>query len=50
LTKLYAGSDSLFGAQGLTDIVYGACNFYSASYSQFGWDFCTGLGSPNRLQ
>jgi kumamolisin len=50
LTKLYAGSDSFFGAQGLTDVVYGACNFYSASYSQFGWDFCTGLGSPNRLQ
>jgi len=50
LTKLYSGSESPFESSGFTDIVYGACNYYSASYSQPGWDLCTGLGSPNRLK
>jgi kumamolisin len=49
LTKLYSDSGP-FGAEGFTDIVYGACNYYSASYSKPGWDFCTGLGSPNHLK
>ena len=49
LTKLYSGS-SPFGAEGFTDITYGACNYYSASYSAPGWDLCTGLGSPHRLK
>lgn len=49
LTKLYSGVDFFTGYKGLTDITYGACNFYSASYAQFGWDLCTGLGSPNKL-
>ena len=30
----------------LTDITYGSCNYYSASYAIPGWDFCTGLGTP----
>jgi subtilase family serine protease len=49
LTKLYSGVDFFTGYKGFTDINYGACNFYSASYAQFGWDLCTGLGSPNKL-
>jgi subtilase family serine protease len=28
------------------DITYGACNFYSGSFSVRGYDLCTGLGSP----
>jgi subtilase family serine protease len=41
LTELY---DAPFY---VTDITYGACNYYSASYAQPGWDLCTGMGSPN---
>jgi hypothetical protein len=50
LTKLYSGNESPFESSGFTDIVYGACNYYSSSYSQPGWDFCTGLGSPHHLK
>lgn len=32
------------------DILYGACNYYSGTYSQLGYDFCTGLGSPRGLK
>lgn len=28
------------------DITYGACNYYSGSFSAGGYDLCTGLGSP----
>jgi kumamolisin len=28
------------------DIVYGACGFYSGTFSAPGWDLCTGWGSP----
>lgn len=31
------------------DITYGACGFYSGSFSGQGWDLCTGLGSPQNL-
>jgi len=31
------------------DITYGACNFYSGSFSVGGYDLCTGLGSPKGL-
>jgi len=31
------------------DITYGACNFYSGSFSGGGFDLCTGLGSPKGL-
>ena len=49
LTKLYAGADDNAG-NGLTDIQYGACYYYSGFFSEPGWDFCTGLGTPNRLK
>jgi kumamolisin len=28
------------------DIVYGSCGYYQGWYAGFGWDPCTGLGSP----
>ncbi|MGP8184650.1 MAG: hypothetical protein ACLQKY_01160 [Terracidiphilus sp.] len=31
------------------DITYGACGYYSGTFSGPGWDLCTGLGSPNHL-
>jgi len=31
------------------DITYGACNFYSGSFSVGGYDLCTGLGTPKGL-
>jgi subtilase family serine protease len=31
------------------DITYGACNFYSGTFSVGGYDLCTGLGSPRGL-
>jgi kumamolisin len=31
------------------DITYGACNFYSGSFSGGGYDLCTGLGTPKGL-
>lgn len=31
------------------DITYGACNFYSGSFSVGGYDLCTGIGSPKGL-
>ena len=31
------------------DITYGACNYYSGSFSVTGYDFCTGVGSPRTL-
>jgi kumamolisin len=50
LTKLYGNSLLFLDGGGVTDITYGACNYYSSSYAQIGWDQCTGLGSPNRLR
>jgi kumamolisin len=31
------------------DIDYGACNYYSGTFSRDGYDFCTGVGSPRTL-
>ncbi len=31
------------------DITYGACNYYSGSFSVGGYDLCTGIGSPKGL-
>ena len=50
LSKFYGSSLLFLDGGGFTDITYGACNYYSASYSQIGWDQCTGLGTPNRLR
>ena len=41
LTKMYA---SRFG---FNDIVFGVCGPYNGTVAAFGWDFCTGLGSPD---
>jgi len=31
------------------DILYGNCGIYMANFTTYGWDFCTGLGSPAGL-
>lgn len=49
LTNLY-GDSRLFLDGHVTDITYGACNYYASSYAQAGWDECTGLGSPYKLK
>lgn len=36
-------------AADFTDVNYGACNFYSSSFSGAGYDLCTGLGTPKGL-
>jgi kumamolisin len=41
LTKLYRNRN-----QGFTDITLGSCGPYIGYFALFGWDFCTGLGSP----
>ncbi len=50
LTKMYSeyASHSAYAAD-FWDITYGACNFYSGSFSGGGYDLCTGLGSPKGL-
>jgi kumamolisin len=43
---------SLYGALGsseFTQITYGACGYYSATFASHGWDQCTGLGAPANL-
>jgi kumamolisin len=45
LYNLY-GFDS-FGTY--NDITYGACGYYSGTFSAPGWDLCTGFGSPHNL-
>ncbi|MGA7523094.1 MAG: S53 family peptidase [Acidobacteriaceae bacterium] len=51
LTLLYQelANRSAYGAY-FNDIQYGACNYYSGTFSMEGYDFCTGLGSPNTLR
>jgi kumamolisin len=31
------------------DVTYGACNYYSSTFSQPGYDYCTGVGSVRTL-
>ena len=49
LTKLY-GNSLFFLDGGFTDITYGSCNYYASSFASFGWDQCTGLGTPHHLK
>lgn len=49
LTNLY-GDSFLFLDGHVTDITYGSCNYYASSFAQFGWDECTGLGTPYKLR
>jgi subtilase family serine protease len=45
LSKIYAP----FNQSSFRDITYGACGFYSGTFSNDGWDLCTGFGSPDGL-
>ena len=50
LTTMYANyANSTTYHADFWDITYGACNFYSGSFSVGGYDLCTGLGSPKGL-
>lgn len=40
LTDIYAAQNFV------TDVTYGACNYYSGSFAGPGWDLCTGMGTP----
>lgn len=43
---------NLYGFEGFfnfKDITYGACGYYSGTFSAPGWDLCTGFGSPHNL-
>ncbi len=33
--------------QAYNDVAYGTCGLYSGSFAVFGWDQCTGVGTPN---
>src|SRR5208337_4419761 len=50
LTTVYAAlaSKTAYPAD-FTDITYGACNYYSSTFSATGYDLCTGVGSPKGL-
>jgi subtilase family serine protease len=45
LSTLYSSESS----GSFNDITYGACGYYSGSFSGSGWDLCTGFGSPKNL-
>lgn len=49
LTAIYAQLPTTKYAADFNDITYGACNYYSSSFSGKGYDLCTGLGSPKGL-
>jgi subtilase family serine protease len=51
LTKFYAeyAGGRQVSSKDFWDITYGACNFYSGSFSGPGYDLCTGIGSPKGL-
>lgn len=50
LTQIYLelANPVLYGAT-FNDITYGACNYYSGTFSGPGYDFCTGVGSVRTL-
>jgi subtilase family serine protease len=50
LAEIYSALGNPFAYfTSFTDITYGACNYYSGTFSGIGYDFCTGVGSPNTL-
>ncbi len=50
LTRMYtAFASHQHYSQDFWDITYGACNYYSGSFSVGGYDLCTGIGSPKGL-
>jgi kumamolisin len=49
----YATLDDIYSRRAQSsfhDITYGACGYYSGSFSAQGWDLCTGFGSPDNLR
>jgi len=44
LTSLY---NNRFNSSVFNDITFGACGPYAGLLTTSGWDFCTGIGSPN---
>lgn len=51
LTKFYSEyADHATYSSDFWDVTYGACNYYSGSFSVGGYDLCTGLGSPKGLK
>ncbi len=50
LLRFYSESGGHHGhSDDFRDITYGACNYYSGSFSVEGYDLCTGIGSPKGL-
>ncbi len=45
LTRLYRA----LGSNEFGQVVYGACGYYSGTFANYGWDQCTGLGTPAHL-
>jgi len=50
LTRVYSEYANHQAYGNFWDITYGACNYYSGSFSAGGYDLCTGIGSPKGLQ
>jgi len=50
LTRIYSEYANHQAYGNFWDITYGACNYYSGSFSVGGYDLCTGIGSPKGLQ
>lgn len=50
LTRIYSQYANHQAYENFWDITYGACNYYSGSFSVGGYDLCTGIGSPKGLQ
>ena len=52
LTTLYSAlavANKTAYAANFNDVSYGACDYYSGSFSGVGYDLCTGIGSPKGL-
>jgi subtilase family serine protease len=50
LTEVYQElANPLLYRSTFNDITYGACNYYSGTFSGAGYDFCTGVGSIKTL-
>lgn len=45
LSELYGRGNSY----NFNDVTYGACGYYSGTFSSPGWDLCTGFGSPREM-
>lgn len=50
LTEVYEKTSPQDPDDDFWDITYGACNYYSGTFSGPGYDYCTGVGSPKGLE